>query len=84
MVINGGCNPTNLTISGTVGGMSVTITNVTAVRYSCNEGDSGGVIYSDANNIVGIHEARNKTTGEAYYILAKNINTKYFNLLIYS
>lgn len=78
----GAVTRTNLTISGTAGGMSVTITNVTAARYNCDEGDSGGVVYSDANNIVGIHEAKNKTTGEAYYVLAKNINAA-FGLTLY-
>ncbi len=37
----GAVTRTNLTILGTVGGMSVTVTSVTAARYSCDEGDSG-------------------------------------------
>lgn len=78
----GAVTRTNLTISGTIGGMNITITNVTAARYSSSQGDSGGVIYSDAYNVAGIHETSNTTSGEAYYILANNINNS-FGLTMY-
>lgn len=70
----------NQIISGNVGGVYVSISGCTAAYYTSQGGDSGGIVYSDSNNILGIHEAggtyNNQEVG--LYILAANINSSLF------
>ena len=70
----------NYTASGQMSGMQVSIGGCTVAYYNSQGGDSGGIVYSDDYDILGIHEAGGKINNKnvGVYVLADNINNALF------
>ena len=65
-------------------GREIILSGLTSVDLNeeAEDGDSGGVVYTDNNNIAGIVQSGKEGSNRMYYVKAGDINS-YFNLELY-
>ncbi len=51
------------------------LTDIVETTYTCSGGDSGGVVYSYSNAVLGVHTGKSSDGTLSYFTKASNINT---------